>query len=47
MPRCSCLQDRLSQLELENAEAAKRAEEYEELLIDLRSQLAVARGRPR
>lgn len=40
------LKDRVDQLELEKSEAAKRAEEYEGEIIDLRSQLAVSQRRP-
>ena len=40
------LKERVDQLEMEKSEAAKRAEEYEGEIIDLRSQLAMGQGRP-
>ncbi|KAK3714063.1 hypothetical protein LTR37_008092 [Vermiconidia calcicola] len=40
------LKERVEQLEQEKSEAAKRAEEYEGDIIDLRSQLAMAQRRP-
>ncbi|KAK3067104.1 hypothetical protein LTR53_016222 [Teratosphaeriaceae sp. CCFEE 6253] len=40
------LKDRVSGLEMEKAEAEKRAEEYEAEVIDLRSQLQAKRRRP-
>ena len=40
------LKERVDQLELEKSKSAKRAEEYESEIIDLRSQLAVAQRRP-